>query len=155
MIKIDLLKNYPDAIPTLAHVWHEVLGKIWFPELTIGEIESLTYDELNHPDETISFVALCYEIPVGFCTFKLKEEFRPDLGPWLSDVVVDPKYQNQGIGKMLIDATLLKAKELGFEKLYLFAFDPTIPEYYERLGCKKIGMDEFKSHPVTVMEVTL
>jgi len=55
---------------------------------------------------------------------------------------------------MLIDVTLLKAQELGFEKLYLFAF-PIIPEYYERLGWKKISMDEFKSHPVTVMEVDL
>jgi hypothetical protein len=56
---------------------------------------------------------------------------------------------------MLVDITLLKAKDLGFEKLYLFAFDPTIPEDYERLGWRKIGMDEFKSHPVTVMEVVL
>jgi len=155
MVRIDLLKKHPNTIPALAHIWHEVLGKIWFPELTIQEIESLTYDELNTCDETTSFVALCDEIPVGFCTFKLKEEFRPDLGPWLADVVVDPKYQKQGIGKMLSDVAALKAKELGFEKLYLFAFDPTIPEYYERFGWRKIGMDEFKYHPVTVMEVGL
>ncbi len=155
MIKIDLLRNHPYAIPALAHIWHEVLGKIWFPELTIGEIALLTYDELNHPNETTSFIALCDEIPVGFCTFKLKEEFRPDLGPWLADVVVAPKYQKQGIGKLLIDATLDKAKKLGFKKLYLFAFDPTIPWYYARLGWKIIGTDEFKSNPVTVMEVEL
>jgi predicted N-acetyltransferase YhbS len=155
MIKIDLLKKHSSTIPALAHIWHDVLGKIWFPELTIQEIESLTYDELNHPDETTSFVALCDETPVGFCTFKLKEEFRPDLGPWLADVVVAPKHQKQGIGKILVDITALKAKKLGFKKLYLFAFDPTTPEYYKRLGWKKIGMDEFKSHPVTVMEVAL
>lgn len=155
MIKIDLLKNHPSAIPALAHIWHDVLGRIWFPELTIKEIESLTFDEINHPDETTSFVALCDEIPVGFCTLKLKEEFRPELSPWLADVVVDPKYQKQGIGRMLIDMALLKAKKLEFEKLYLFAFDPTIPKYYERLGWKQIGMDEFKSHPVTVMEISL
>ncbi len=155
MIKVVLLKNHPNTIPALANIWHEVLGKIWFPELTIQEIESLTYDELNTCDETTSFVALCDEIPVGFCTFKLKEEFCPDLGPWLADVVVAPKHQKQGIGKMLVDVTALKAKELGFKKLYLFAFDPTIPEYYERLGWRKIGMDEFKSHTVTVMEVGL
>jgi predicted N-acetyltransferase YhbS len=155
MIKIDLLKNHPHTIPALAHIWHEVLGKIWFPELEVREIESLTYDELKHQDETISFIALCDEIPVGFCTFKLKEEFRPALGPWLADVVVAPKHQKQGIGKMLIDITVLKAKDLGFEKLYLFTFDPTIPEYYQRLGWKKIEMDEFKSHPVTVMEINL
>jgi GNAT superfamily N-acetyltransferase len=155
MIKIDLFKNHPYAIPELTHIWHEVLGKIWFPELTIQEIETLTYDELNHPDETTSFVALCDEIPVGFCTFKLKEEFRPDLGPWLADVVVDPKYQKQGIGKMLVDVAVRQAKERGFKKLYLFAFDPAIPEYYKRLGWSPICMAEFKSHPVTVMEVVL
>ncbi len=155
MIKIGLLKNHPNTIPALANIWHQMLGKIWFPELTIEEIESLTYDELNTCDKTTSFVALFDEIPVGFCTFKLKEEFRPDLGPWLADVVVDPKYQKQGIGKMLVDVAALKAKELGFKKLYLFAFDLTIPEYYKHLGWNKIGMDEFKSHPVTVMEVEL
>ena len=155
MIKIDLLKNHPDAIPALAHIWHDVLGRIWFPELTIQEIESLTYDELNHPDETTSFVALCDEIPVGFCTFKLKEEFRPDLGPWLSDVVVNPKYQKQRIGKMLVDVAVRQAKERGFKKLYLFAFDRTIPEYYKRLGWRQICMAEFQSHPVTLMEVWL
>ena len=56
---------------------------------------------------------------------------------------------------MLVDVIVEKAKKLGFEKLYLFAFDPTIPEYYERLGWKKIGMDEFNAHPVTVMAVSL
>jgi GNAT superfamily N-acetyltransferase len=155
VIKIDLLKNHPRTIPALAHIWHEVLGRIWFPELTIQEIESLTYDELNHQDEITSFVALCDEIPVGFCTFKLNEDLRPDLGPWLADVVVDPKYQKQGIGKMLVDVAVRQAQECGFKRLYLFAFDPMIPEYYERLGWKKIGMNEFKSHPVTVMEVEL
>jgi GNAT superfamily N-acetyltransferase len=155
MIKIDLLKNHQDAIPALANIWNQVLGKIWFPELTIGEIESLTYDELGHPDETTSFVALCDEIPVGFCTLKLKEEFRADLGPWLADVVVAPKHQKQGIGKMLVDVAVRQAKERGFKKLYLFAFDPTIPEYYKGLGWSQICMDEFKSHRVTVMEVAL
>ena len=155
MIKIDLLKNHPNTIPTLANIWHEVLGKFWFPDLTIQEIVSLTYDELNHPDEVTSFAALLDEIPVGFCTFKLKEEFRPDLGPWLADVVVDPKYQKQGIGKMLVDVAVRCAKERGFKKLYLFTFDPTIPSYYKNLGWRKIGMDEFRSHPVTVMEMEL
>jgi N-acetylglutamate synthase-like GNAT family acetyltransferase len=56
---------------------------------------------------------------------------------------------------MLVDVAVEKAKELGFEKLYLFTFEPTVSEYYQHLGWKKIGMDEFKSQPVTVMEVGL
>ena len=47
MIKIDLLKNHPARIPELANIWHEVLGKIWMPEIGIEEIESLYYEELN------------------------------------------------------------------------------------------------------------
>jgi predicted N-acetyltransferase YhbS len=154
MITIDLLKNHPASIPRCAEIWHEVLGKIWMPEIGIEEIESLYYEELK-PDMPLTYIALDGEIPVGSCTLELNGGIRPDLGPWIGDLVVDLKYQKQGIGKMLVDVTVEKAKELGFEKLYLFTFDPTIPEYYQRLGWKKIGMDEFKSNPVTVMEVVL
>src|SRR5476651_2600377 len=154
MIKIDFLKNHPQAIPALANIWHEVLGKIWMPEIGIEEIESLYYEELNQ-DIPLTFIALYGEFPLGSCTLELTGGVRSDLRPWIGDLVVDPKYQQQGIGKILLAATIEKAKELGFEKLYLFAFDPTITEYYGCLGWKKIGMDEFKSHPVTVMEFGL
>ncbi len=154
MITIDYLKHYSNCIPELAKIWYEVLGKIWVPEIGIEEIESLYYEELNR-DMPFTYIALYNEIPVGSCTLQLNEDVRPDLGPWIGDLVVDPKYQKQGIGKMLVDVTVEKAKGFGFEKLYLFALDPTIPEYYRRLGWKKIGMDEFKSHPVTVMEIGL
>lgn len=152
MITIERLKKHPESIPRCAEIWHEVLGKIWMPEFGIEEIESLYYEELKH-DMPLTYIALDGGIPVGSCTLELNGSIRPDLGPWIGDLVVDPKYQRQGVGKMLLNATIEKAKELGFEKVYLFAFDPTIPEYYGRLGWRKISMDEFKSHPVTVMEV--
>lgn len=154
MIKIDLLKNHPEVIPKLSKIWHEVLGKIWMPEIGIEEIESLYNEELSG-DMPLTYIALYDEFCVGSCTLQLNDDVRPDLGPWIESVVVDPKYQKQGIGKMLLDATVEKAKELGFKKLYLFAFDPMIPEYYKRFGWKTIGMNKFKSHPVTVMEIGL
>lgn len=154
MIKIAYLKQYSDFISTLAKIWYEVLGKIWMPEIGIEEIESWYHEWLNH-DMPLAYIALYDGIPVGACSLQLNDGIRPDLAPWLGDLVVDPKYQKQGIGKMLVDAVVEKAKELGFEKLYLFALDPTIPEYYKRLGWKKIGMDEFKFHAVTVMEISI
>ena len=154
MIKIDLLKNHPYAIPALANIWHEVLGKIWMPEIDIEEIESGYLEELNG-DMPITYIALDGEIPVGSCTLELNGGIRPDLKPWIGDLVVDLKYQKQGIGKKLLSHTITKAKELGFKKLYLFTFDPTIPEYYECLGWRKLGIDEFNSKPVTVMELVL
>lgn len=156
MIKIDLLKNHPLAIPALANIWHEVLGKIWMPEIGIEEIESLTYEEINSDiNVSITYIAFYDEAPIGFCTLQLKEDFRPDIGPWLSDLVISPNFQKQGIGKMLVNVVVEKAKELSFEKLYLFTFDPKIVEYYQRLGWVNIGMDEFKSHPVTLMELNI
>ena len=155
MIKIELLKNHPNTIPALAHIWHEVLGKVWVPDVPVERVITRFADHLKDQALPITFIALDGNLPVGMCSLRENDGIRPDLNPWLGSLVVDPKYQKQGIGKMLIDVTALKAKELGFEKLYLFAFDPTIPEYYERLGWRKIGMDEFKSHPVTVMEVGL
>ena len=154
MIKIDLLKNHPQSIPMLAHIWHEVLGKIWMPEIGLEEIEFLYYEELKQ-DMPLTYIAQYGEIPVGSCTLQLKDDVRPDLGPWIGDLVVDPKYQKQGIGKMLLDATAQKAQALGFDKLYLFTFDPTIADYYVRQGFRIIGMDEFKKHPVTLMELVL
>ena len=154
MIKIDLLKNHPHTIPALSNIWHEVLGKIWMPEIGIEEIQSLSYEELKS-DMPITYIALYDETPVGFCTLQLNEDFWPDLGPWIADLVVDSKYQKQGIGKMLVNVTALKAKELGFKKLYLFTFDSSNLKYYERLGWKKIDMAKFKSHPVTVMQIKL
>ncbi|NDB87058.1 MAG: GNAT family N-acetyltransferase, partial [Alphaproteobacteria bacterium] len=103
------------------------------------------------------------DVPVGMCSLKKEASIRPDLIysalsteavekiGWLSSLVVDTKYQKQGIAKMLINATVRCAKDLGLETLYLFAVDPTIPNYYMRLGWKKIGMDELKSRPVTLM----
>jgi len=89
------------------------------------------------------------------CSLRENDGIRLDLTPWLGSLVVDPQYQKQGIGKMLIDRIVEKATGLGFEKLYLFAFDLTIPQYYEKLGWSKIGMNEFKSHPVSVMQQVL
>lgn len=155
MIKIDLLKNHLSAIPALANIWHEVLGKIWVPDVPVERVIARFADHLSDQALPITFVALNGDLPAGMCSLRENDGIRPDLTPWLGSLVVDPKHQKQGIGRMLIDVTVLKAKELGFEKLHLFAFDPTIPEYYERLGWKKIGMDEFKSHLVTVMEVDL
>jgi GNAT superfamily N-acetyltransferase len=154
MIRVDLLKNHPQSIPMLASIWHEVLGKIWMPEIGIEEIEFLYHEELKS-DMPMTYIALDDEIPVASCTLESNGGIRPDLEPWIGDLVVEPKYQKQGLGKMLIAIIIEKAKALGFEKLYLFTFDPTIVEYYQRIKWKKIGMDEFKSHPVTVMEVAL
>lgn len=89
------------------------------------------------------------------CPLRDNDGIRPGITPWLGSLVVDPDYQRQGIAKQLMDATKQKARELGFNTLYLFALDPAVSDYYARQGWQKIGMDVFREHPVTVMQIDL
>lgn len=155
MIKIALLKDYPQTIPQLAAIWHDVLGKIWVPDIPVDRVETRFAEHLNEDTLPITFVALEDKKPVGMCSLRENDGIRPDLSPWLGSLVVDPNYQKRGIGEALINALKQKAIELGFKELYLFAFDPTIPDYYAKLGWEIIGMDSFKDHPVTVMRLFL
>ena len=115
MIKIDLLKNHPSAIPALADIWHEVLGKIWVPDVPAYSVITRLKESRNNQALPITFIALDGDLPVGMCSLRENDGIRPDLTPWLGSLVVDPKYQKQGIGRILIDVTVLKAKELGLE----------------------------------------
>lgn len=155
LIKIDLLKNHPNALPHLAKIWHEVLGRLWVPDVPIERVEQNFLKHLNDQILPLTFVALHNDTPVGMCSLRENDGIRPDLRPWLGSLVVAPNYQKQGIAKKLMDATKQKAIELGFKTLYLCAFDPTIPNYYASQGWQKIGVDEFKGHTVTVMEINL
>lgn len=154
-IKIAYLKEHPDAIPALAQIWHEVLGSIWVPDVSVERVEQRFHEHLNDEVLPITFVAFDGNKLVGGVSLRENDGIRPDLMPWLGSLVVDAAYQKKGIGGMLINAIRQKAIEMHFAKLYLFAFDPTLPAYYARFGFNKIGMDEFKDHPVTVMETTL
>lgn len=154
-IKIAYLKEHPDAIPALAQIWHEVLGSIWVPDVSVERVEQRFHEHLNDEVLPITFVAFDGNKLVGGVSLRENDGIRPDLVPWLGSLVVDTAYQKKGVGGMLINAIRQKAIEMHFEKLYLFAFDPTLPAYYARFGFSKIGMDEFKGHPVTVMETAL
>ena len=154
MIKIDLLKNHPEQIPILAKIWREGIGHLWMPEYSEAECQKLYHEELNQ-DFPLTFVALNSGSAVGSCTLLLEESFRPNQGPWIGDLVVSKSFQNQGIGKKLLDRAVLEAKNLGFAKIYLFTFDSNIPFYYKKFGWEIVGNDIYNYKPVIVMELVL
>ncbi|QBR84860.1 GNAT family N-acetyltransferase [Legionella israelensis] len=155
MIKIDFLKNHPHIIPSLAQIWHKVLGSIWMPDKSIEDVEQCFYSHLNDGQMPLTFVAFHHNKPVGMCSLRENDGIRSDLTPWLASLVVDSDYQKRGIGKLLMDSTKQKAKQLGFAELFLFAFAPKVCAYYEKLEWEKIAMDQFAEHPVTVMKTLL
>jgi GNAT superfamily N-acetyltransferase len=149
-IIIDLLKNHQECINTLIKIGREALGSTWAPD----EVQLRL--RLNSDILPLAFVALDTEKPVGLCVLSQNKPIRPDLSPWLGPVFVDKKYQKCGIGTKLIEAIKQKALTLGFEKLYLCTHDSDLAnKYYKKRGWNIIGIDKWKGHSVTVMEISL
>lgn len=152
MLKIDFLKNHPHHIPRLIELWNEGIGKTWLPKVCLTRVKDKLMDHLNDDCLPLTLIALENDQPIGMCSLRINDGIREDLTPWLGSLVVDPQHQKQGVGKLLIEAIQDKAHDLGFDELYLLTFDPTLPNYYQRLGWTTIGVDHFNEHPVTVMK---
>jgi predicted N-acetyltransferase YhbS len=99
MITIDYLKHHPQHIPTVATLWLDTIGKMWAPHVTREEVIQRFQTRLNSDILPLTLVALDNNIPVGMCSLCFIDGIRSDLSPWLGSLLVDPKYQNKGIGK--------------------------------------------------------
>jgi GNAT superfamily N-acetyltransferase len=152
MITIELFKDHMHHVPLLADLWRDLLGRVWVPDISVAQVQAWMYSWEHEDRLPVGHIALDGSRPVGFCALQKTDGIKPELYPWLTDLCVDPSYQNHGVGRRLIDATQKKAKALGFAKLYLFAFDPNLPGYYQRAGFSVLGLDQHRGYPVTVME---
>lgn len=125
---------YQQAFKSLSEEW---INKYF-------HMEEADYAAVNNPQELIIdkggeiFVALYKNEPVGVCALlKMKDE---QYDYELSKLAVSPKVQGKGIGLLLGQAAVRKAKELGGRKLYLESntvLKPAI-HIYEKLGFKRI-----------------
>lgn len=73
---------------------------------------------------------------VGFISlFKYDGEERRDLTPWYATMYVKKKFRGLGYSKILNDALLKKAKDIGYKKVYLKS---NLINYYEKYGARYI-----------------
>lgn len=155
VFETKLLKDKPECIPTLAHIWYETLGKIWMPDVDKEQVITNFSNHVNDISLPLTYVTFVDNSAVGMCSLRMNDGVRSDLYPWLGSLCVAANYQNQGIGKQLISHVQNQARRLGFECLYLFTLDRSIPQYYERLGWFVIGQDKYNNHPVQLMKYIL
>lgn len=77
----------------------------------------------------------CYndDILVGFCTLK-KENLKkyPEIYPWISSVMIFDEYRHQGYGTKMLEEVANKAKELGYDKVYLWTDQAS--DFYKKIG---------------------
>jgi N-acetylglutamate synthase-like GNAT family acetyltransferase len=149
------LADCQEHIPPLAKLWYEEISRHWAPNPSIKKTEQKLIDHSNRDQMPMAFVALQDNQPIDMACLRENDGIREDISPWLGSLVVHPNYRGQKVGETLIDTIKQKAKALGHQVLYLLAFDPTIPEWYAKLGWVYIGDDKLFDHPVTVMSIDL
>jgi predicted N-acetyltransferase YhbS len=154
-IEIKFLTDCKEHIPTLAKLWYEEISRHWVPDSSIEKAKDRLIAHLNEDKIPMAIVALHDKSPVGMACLRETDGIQPGITPWLGSLVVNPKFRGQQIGETLIDAVKAKAKLFHHDILYLLAFDPTIPNWYARLGWQTIGEDSLLGHRVTVMSIVI
>lgn len=91
----------------------------------------------NNYDNLISVLGLIdNNYLVGFISlFKYDGDERANLTPWYATMYVKKEFRGKGYSKLLNNAILEEAKNLGYDKVYLKS---DLINYYEKFGAKYI-----------------
>ncbi len=83
------------------------------------------------------FVALEHDVVIGFCALTKKSDALDiPYTPLIGFVFVGEKYRGNKMGEKLCVAAIAYAKEVGFEKAYLYT---ALVNFYEKMGFMKVG----------------
>lgn len=88
-------------------------------------------------DKVISVLGLVEDDNlIGFISlFKYDGDERRDLSPWYATMYVKSEFRGKGYSKLLNDAIINEARNLGYSKIYL---KTDLVNYYEKFGAKYI-----------------
>jgi GNAT superfamily N-acetyltransferase len=154
VMKIDLLMNHRQHIPTLAG-WFKEDSPEYFKDQSLETIaEEHFASRLNEDTLPISFLAYVDEVPVG--TVALLAESvttHQHLSPWLGGLFVHPEYRHQGVGLKLVRAGLEKARVLGFDSVY--AGISQAEEHYISQGWEVFERVIYYEKPLSILRRSL
>ena len=107
-------------------------------EKKLEEYINYKIDKIKNDDNVITVLGLINNNElIGFISlFKNDELEYCNLTPWYATMYVKSIYRGKSYSKILNDAILNKAKQLGYNKVYLKS---NLVNYYERFGAKKIS----------------
>lgn len=155
-VQIKYLADVPEFVPELAQWTLDAWGK-YDPSLNLNSITNSLKNKLNKDQVPMTFVAVAGNKPVGMISIKpeIKVKGYEDRNLWLGSFWVLEEFRDQGIGTILLDKAYSKSRELGHNKISLFASDPNAPIWYSNHGWKQFAEDTYQGHPVVLMEYLL
>ena len=92
-------------------------------------------EKILNGDKVISILGLIdNNTLLGFISlFKYDGDERRDLSPWYATMYVKSEFRGKGYSKLLNDAIIEEARNLGYSKIYL---KTDLVNYYEKFGAK-------------------
>lgn len=130
MIKIEPLGNYPELVSLCARwnfeEWGQAAGR------TLEDTVEGFGPFLDPAGQQRAFIGFAHDLPAGLVLLIDNDlESHPHLKPWLASLFVIPEMRGKGVGKALIRAVEIAARDQGHAALYLYT---SKVGYYRRLG---------------------
>ncbi len=117
--QIELLADHPEAIPILEEWFEREWAPYYGPEGP-GDAQKDLLDSCNRDKLPVALVALSQGKVCGTAALKAESvSTHRHLTPWLAALLVAPEYRRRGVGKQLIAAIEKKARQFGFDCLYV------------------------------------
>lgn len=157
-IHLDLLKNCPHAISTLAQ-WVYEEWRLYDTSLTKEKMIRAFTTRLNDDKIPLTFVALKNDILIG--TISLKKETAsefsdfPENSVWIGSFHILPAERNQGLGHELLQLAQTIARQFGHENLYFYTSNSANVNWYLKRGACIIEERPFRNHRITIMKIPL
>lgn len=155
---LDLLKNHPETIPTLAQ-WVYEEWKSYDASLTLQKLIDSFSERLKSDQIPIAFVVLKKGHPIG--CIGLKEQSSPEFSDfpkdsiWMGSLQVVLEERNQGIGQELLKFSKTIAKGFGYKRLYFYTSNYANVEWYVKRGAYVMETRPFRGHTITIMQMPL
>ncbi len=151
-ITIGYLADYPEWVPVIAGWFYEQWYDLYINRsMTLKNVENRIADNCNYDKIPLILVAIIDDKVIG--TIGLKQcdmDIRKELSPWLAGLYVATEHRCNGIGSLLIEALIEKARALDISKLYLYT--PDAEDFYRKLDWQALEQTEYLGCKVTILE---
>lgn len=151
-LSFEVLPNDPSIIDLISG-WNEAHWNETNPELKDAiSFKDFYTGAASSPEDALPqvFIARLNGEVVG--TISLIEEPDETVGPWGSNLFVDPEHRNNGLGGFLMEMMIGVAQARGITKLYGWTSSNQEEFYYRKRGWKLI---ETRPNDVIIIEKEL
>lgn len=148
-MQIAHLRQFPDAIPTLAG-WHFAEWGHLYPDQTEADFAAELQRSLAGGPVPSTWVLADARGVWGSASIVERDmDIHTDKGPWLASVYLHPSVRGMRLGSMLILHVQEQAQTLGLRELYLFT--PGQERFYRNLGWQTLCTEQYQGAPVSIM----